>query len=70
MHTNTLNVSVQQPWYPCREATSPEGHTHYIGRCEAGKQNATLKTIYSLAAVLEVEATDLLPPMSEADPRR
>lgn len=37
----------------------------YIGRCEAGKQNATLKTIYSLAEVLGVEATDLLPPMSE-----
>lgn len=38
----------------------------YIGRCESGKQNATLKTIYSLAEVLGVEATDLLPPMSEA----
>lgn len=37
----------------------------YIGRCESGKQNATLKTIYSLAAVLGIEATDLLPPMSE-----
>lgn len=37
----------------------------YIGRCEAGKQNATLRTIYSLAEVLGVEATDLLPPISE-----
>lgn len=37
----------------------------YIGRCENGKQNATLKTIYSLAEVLGVEATELMPPMSE-----
>jgi transcriptional regulator with XRE-family HTH domain len=37
----------------------------YIGRCEAGKQNATLKTIYSLAEALGIEATDLLPTMSE-----
>lgn len=35
----------------------------YIGRCENGKQNATLKTIYSLADALGVEATELLPPM-------
>lgn len=41
----------------------------YIGRCEAGKQNATLKTIYSLAEVLGVEATELLPPISEITPR-
>ena len=39
----------------------------YIGRCEAGKQNATLKTIYSLAEVLGVEATELLPPMGLLD---
>ena len=37
----------------------------YIGRCENGKQNATLKTIYALAEVLGVEATELLPPMNE-----
>lgn len=37
----------------------------YIGRCEAGKQNATLKTIYSLAEALGVEATELLPSMVE-----
>ncbi len=37
----------------------------YIGRCENGKQNATLKTIYSLAEVLGVEATELLPPVGE-----
>lgn len=37
----------------------------YIGRCENGRQNATLKTIYSLAEVLGVEATELLPAMSE-----
>lgn len=37
----------------------------YIGRCEAGKQNATLKTIYSLAEVLGVEATELLPSTGE-----
>jgi len=37
----------------------------YIGRCENGKQNATLKTIYSLAEVLGIEATDLLPAISE-----
>lgn len=37
----------------------------YIGRCEAGKQNATLKTIYSLAEALGIEARELLPPMSE-----
>lgn len=37
----------------------------YIGRCEAGKQNATLKTVYLLADALGVEAKDLLPPMGE-----
>jgi len=42
----------------------------YIGRCEAGKQNATLKTIYSLAEALGIEATELLPPMSEVTFRR
>jgi transcriptional regulator with XRE-family HTH domain len=36
-----------------------------IGRCEAGKQNATLRTIYSLAEALGVEATELLPPVNE-----
>ncbi len=33
----------------------------YIGRCEAGRQNATLKTVYALATALGVDATDLLP---------
>lgn len=42
----------------------------YIGRCENGKQNATLKTIYSLAEVLGVEATELLPPISEIGRRQ
>lgn len=42
----------------------------YIGRCENGRQNATLKTIYSLAEVLGVEATELLPPMSEVTRER
>ncbi|MRR35252.1 XRE family transcriptional regulator [bacterium] len=42
----------------------------HIGRCELGKQNATLKTIYALAAALGVEATDLLPPMSEVTRER
>lgn len=37
----------------------------YIGRCENGKQNATLKTIYSLAEVFGVEAAELLPAMGE-----
>lgn len=32
----------------------------YIGRCEAGRQNATLKTVYALANALGVKATDLL----------
>jgi transcriptional regulator with XRE-family HTH domain len=32
----------------------------YIGRCEAGKQNATLKSIFSLAAALGVEPRDLM----------
>lgn len=32
----------------------------YIGRCEAGKQNATLKTIYALARALEVEPAALV----------
>ena len=32
----------------------------YIGRCETGRQNATLKTIYALAAALGVEPATLV----------